>query len=212
MELEFVKVSGTGKGFRLKDISFKAENGFITGLVGENGAGKTTLFHLIMDEAAKYEGTILVDGKPLRENHKELLQHIGFVSEEQPFFMEKSALENEKLYAQVYRIFDEERFAAAMKQMGVSTGKVIGKMSRGEFLKFQVAFAIAHDTKLFLLDEVTAGMDPIFRKEFFKMLHDIIAGEDTAILMSTHIEEEIAQHMDYVGRLQEGKMVAFGEV
>lgn len=212
MELEFRKVSGTGKGFRLQDISFKAENGFITGLVGENGAGKTTLFHMIMDEAAKYEGTILVDSKPLRENRRELLQHIGFVSEEQPFFKEKSASENVKLYAQVYRTFDAEKFAGTMKQMGVPTGKVIGKMSRGEFLKFQVAFAVAHDTRLFLLDEVTAGMDPIFRKEFFKMLHEIIAGEDTAILMSTHIEEEITQHMDYVGRLQEGKMVAFGEV
>ena len=180
--------------------------------MGENGAGKTTLFRMIMDGNAKYEGTILVDGKPLRENHKELLQHIGFVSEEQQFFKEKSASENVKLYRCFYKTFDEGKFAEMMKRMGMSTGKVINRMSRGEFLKFQVAFAIAHDTKLFLLDEVTAGMDPIFRKEFFKMLHEIIAGEDAAILMSTHIEEEIAKHMDYVGRLQAGKLVSFGEV
>lgn len=212
MELEFKNVTGTGRGFRLRNISFSVPNGFITGLVGKNGAGKTTLFHYIMDEDAKYEGSILVDEKPLQEHYKESMYHIGFISEEQHFFKEKTALENIHFFSVFYPVFESNVFLDRMKQMELSIHKTVGKMSRGEFLKFQLAFALAHETKLFLLDEVTAGMDPIFRKEFFHMLHEVIAMEDTAILMSTHIEEELHTHMDYVVRMENGSLLSFEEV
>lgn len=209
MRAEFKNVTGQGKKFRLKNISFPVEDGFITGIVGKNGVGKTTLFHYIVDENAKYTGTILIDGKPLRENHKELMNRIGFISEEQQFLKEKTARENVKLFSVLYDRFSEEKFAEAMTCMGLSQSKTVGKMSRGEFIKFQLAFAMAHDTKLYLLDEATAGMDPVFKKDFFKMLHQIIAVEDTAILMSTHITEEVSIHMDYVVQLSDSSDIDY---
>lgn len=212
MELEFKDVSGKKKGFALKNISFTVQNGFITGLIGHNGAGKTTLFHYIMDEDAAYEGSILVDGKELAVEHTKAMNYIGFVSEEQVFFKDKTARENVELFRTLYEEFSVEIFTEQMKKMELSVNKTVGKMSRGEFLKFQMAFAMAHYAKLYLLDEVTAGMDPVFKKDFFRILHELMKEEDVAILMSTHIEEEIEIHMDYIAILEKGSLVSFEEV
>lgn len=210
MELEFQNINGMGQGLFLKDISFTVRDGFITGLVGKNGAGKTTLFSTVMNMDAKYRGTILVDGQSLRE-HRELRNRIGFISEEQSFFLDKTAKENGRLFSTMYDIFDEEKYAENLNRLEVPGGRTVGKMSRGEKIKMQMAFAIAHDAKLYLLDEVTAGMDPVFRKDFFKLLHELIAEEDVAILMSTHIEDEVRIHMDYVAVLDDGELLSFGE-
>ena len=212
MELEFEKVSGIGKKAFLKDISFCVQDGFITGLLGHNGAGKTTLFHTVLAENAKYEGLIKVDGQDIRGCREAVLSHIGFVSEEQQFFMDKTAMENAKLYAGVFECFDEAVFKEYMRKMGLSLNKVVGKMSRGEYLKFQLAFAMAHESKLFLLDEVTAGMDPVFKKDFFKLLHEIVEDENVAVLMSTHIKEEVDVQMDYIVTLEAGCVKEYKEV
>lgn len=84
-------------------------------------------------------------------------------------------------------------------------------MSRGELVKFQLAFAASHHPKLFLLDEATAGMDPVFRTDFYKFLHYLIAEEECSVILSTHIEEEIEKQLDYVGILDEGRFVSFKE-
>lgn len=215
MKIEFRNVTGKAKGnkkdFVLKDISFTAEDGFLTGITGKNGAGKTTLFHYIMDEGAEYEGTILVGDKVLADNFREIMNEVGFISDEQIFFFEKSAMENVNMLWPLYDSFSIKTFKEAMAEMGVSKGRKVGEMSRGEYLKFQLAFALAHESKVYLLDEVTAGMDPIFRKEFFKILHKILENEDVAILMSTHIEEEIEYQMDFVGVMEKGRMISFEE-
>ena len=111
-----------------------------------------------------------------------------------------------------YLDFDTELFHDVMKGMKLSSMKELKNMSRGEYLKFQLAFAIAHKSKLYLLDEITGGMDPIFRKELYQMLQEILMEEDTAIIMTTHIKEEIEMRMDYVGVMEEGTLVSFQEV
>ena len=78
-------------------------------------------------------------------------------------------------------------------------------------MKFQMAFAVAHHPKLYLLDEVTAGMDPVFRIDFFKLLHQVIENEEAAVLMTSHIESELKKQMDYIGILEHGTMAYFGE-
>jgi len=98
-----------------------------------------------------------------------------------------------------------------MDAMNLPADKIYGKMSRGERLKFQLAFAIAHRPSLYLLDEVTAGMDPVFRTEFFHVLQQLIAKERVCILMSSHLTAEIETRTDYVGVMEKGKLVLFGE-
>ena len=84
-------------------------------------------------------------------------------------------------------------------------------MSRGEMFKFQTAFAMAHKPALYLIDEATAGMDPVFRIDYFKMLQEIISEENASILMTSHIQDEIYRKMDFVGIMEGGRMVQFGD-
>ena len=209
--LEFEHVTGTRRKFHLDDINFSLPAGYLMGLAGKNGAGKTTLFDYIMNPKCRYTGTIRICGEDIRKDHVKARDVIGFVSEHNPFFENYSAMDNVKLLGHFYTTFDEDVFKNAMKKMELSTSKVVGKMSRGELMRFQVAFAMAHGTKLYLLDEATAGMDPVFRVDFFKILNEIIADEQASVLMATHLAEELEHKMDYIGVMDAGKLISFGE-
>ena len=209
--LEFKNVTGVSKGFNLKDISFNAPKGYITAIVGANGAGKSTLLNYIFDMKKHYSGEILYDGKDIRENFNEFRNITSFISDERRFFEENTASENAKLLSNFYDKWNQELFNKCMKELSVPKNTKLSKLSRGEYIKFQLALSVAHDTKLYLLDEATAGMDPVFRKDFYKFLHELIATEEVTILTVTHIEEDIYSHMDYVGTLKNGEIISFKE-
>lgn len=210
--LEFVNVTGKGKKFNLNNISFSAKEGFITGIIGPNGAGKTTLLSYVLKEKKNYTGSILYNGEDITNNHNEFRDILGYVSDEKCFFNEFTISENVNLLSPFYSIWGHDLFINLMKEMDLNTSKKIKNLSRGEYLRFQMAFAMAHHSKLYLLDEVTSGMDPVFRKDFFKLLHSLIASENVTIIMTTHIEDEINRHMDYCGCMENGKLKYFKEV
>ncbi|MBP3889035.1 MAG: ABC transporter ATP-binding protein [Cellulosilyticum sp.] len=212
MLLEFKEVTGRGKKFKLDHISFALEPGYMMGLAGKNGAGKTTLVRYILDEHYPYEGDILLDGRNIKEDRKQTLDEIGFISEENVFFEQFSITQNVELMGDFYSRWDSVLFEQCLKEMGLYVGQKVGNLSRGEYMKFQLAFAMAHKPKLYILDEATAGMDPIFRKEFFKFLRQTIMDEKASILMITHIEEELEEKMDYVGIMEQGRLVEFKSV
>ena len=114
-------------------------------------------------------------------------------------------------FGPLYDDWDDTRFFKAMQKMNLSPGKTVGKMSRGELFKFQTAFAVAHQPALYLIDEATAGMDPVFRIDYFKMLQEIIAEENASILMTSHIQDEIQRKMDFVGIMEDGKLGEAGK-
>lgn len=209
--LEFDHVTGKSRKFHLEDISFVLPAGYLMGLAGKNGAGKSTLLDYIMNPKQNYAGTIRFLGKDMRENRLECMEQIGLVSERNSFFEEYSAMQNATLLGKLYRQFDMERFSDAAKKMELSAGKIVGKMSRGERMRFQMAFAMAHDTRLYLLDEATAGLDPIFRHDFLHMIQEVIADERTSVLMVTHLSQELEQKADFVGIMEEGRLISFGE-
>lgn len=212
MLLEWENVSGRKSDFRLQNISFKLPAGYIMGLAGENGAGKTTFIDYMMNPKKRYHGTIKLDGVDIHDNHRKVLNDIGFVSENNMFFSDLSISVNSQMIGVFYEKWDKELFERVLREMNISVGKVVGSLSRGEFMKFQMAFALAHHPRLYLLDEVTAGMDPVFRIEFFKLLQDVIAREEASVLMTSHIKGEMERKMDYLGVLKKGKLIRFGEV
>ncbi len=209
--LSFEHVTGKGRKFHLEDISFEMMPGFIYGLTGKNGAGKTTLFQYIIKENARYEGRICVDGEDIIKNHAVIMNKVGLVSSDNSFFGECTCRQNAKILGAFYDEFSMEKFEAVMDKWKVSSGKVYRKMSQGEKYKFQLAFAIAHDPCLYLLDEVTAGMDPVFRREFFDMMRQLIKDEKASVLLTSHILSETEINTDYAGVLKEGRLIAFGE-
>lgn len=212
MILEFKNVTGKTKHFNLQNVSFALEPGFIMGLAGKNGAGKSTLIDYIMNSKQQYTGEILIEGVNIREKHYQMMNRIGFISDNNTgFLFDKTAKENMELFGPLYDEFDAKEFYKAMQKMNLSVGKTVGRMSRGELFKFQTAFAMAHKPALYLIDEATAGMDPVFRIDYFKMLQEIIAEENASILMTSHIQDEIQRKMDFVGVMDGGKLIEFGE-
>lgn len=196
--------------FVLSGIDFSVEEGYLVAVLGPNGAGKSTLFQTIMRPQKQDQGTILWNGRDIRREREWFLQQTAFLSEELVFAERITALENAKMFGIFYKDFEEPLFVTLMEQMGVSPRLKIGAMSRGQLIRFQLAFARARHAKLYLLDEPTAGMDPAFRIEFYQILREILM-EEATILMATHIQADVDRNCDYLLRLQEGRQIRFGE-
>lgn len=211
MILEFNHVTGTSKKYALQDINFSLEAGYIMGLAGKNGAGKSTLLDYIMNPRQQYTGEIKINGENIRDNHRYTMNKLGFISDNNSFLLDRTAEQNADILGVLYEEWDRGVFYTAMKKMDLSAKKTVGKMSRGEMFKFQTAFAMAHKPAVYLIDEATAGMDPVFRIDYFKMLQEIIADESASILMTSHIQDEIHRKMDFVGIMEGGKLVQFGD-
>ena len=209
--LEWKQVTGKGKKFHLSDISFTLEPGYLYGLMGRNGAGKTTLFRYMLEENIPYEGSILYNGRDIRKERSWFVGQTGYVSDDSSFFPMFTAGQNAGMMGPFYDAWEEARFEAAMERMGMKTDAVVGSMSRGEFIRFQLAFAYGHHAGLYLMDEATAGMDPVFRREFFSMVRGLLEDEEATILMTTHLQSDADRNMDYVGVLENGKLDGFRE-
>lgn len=209
--LTLENVTGKKRRFHLTDICFSLQPGYIYAVTGPNGAGKSTLLNYIATDGIRCKGRITFDGLDMREHYARAMQQIGVVSEEHVFLEDRTGRQNAQILGLLYDNFDMERFEAAMGQMQVSGGTTYRKMSRGERMKFQLAFAIAHGSRLYLMDEVTAGLDPVFRIEYFDMLRKLLRDEDCCVLMTSHNEAEITRQTDYVAVMQDGKLSAFEE-
>lgn len=197
--------------FRLEHISFALPEGYIMGLIGKNGAGKSTFFRTVMTENSRYTGKLLLNGKDMLGNHVEAMKLIGFISEDNQFLGARSLIQNGELLGKFYENFDMERFREVLSRFRLSISKNVYELSRGESMKFQLAFAMAHHPRLYLIDEATAGMDPVFRMDFYRILRHLLEEESCSVILSTHIREEITKELDYVGVLENGRLTSFGE-
>lgn len=205
--LEFQKVSLTWPDFALKDISFSLERGYIMGLVGYNGAGKTTLFNLMENKIRKYKGTILVDGFDCRTQESKVKDITAFISDEQPFFFEETAEWNANNLSPYYSSWDMKLFRRYLDRFEISRTTKIKDYSRGTYIKFQLAFAIAHHPLLYVMDEPTAGLDPVFRYDFLHIIQEIIAEEEASVLFSTHNTGDLDKIADYITMLGDGRII-----
>lgn len=205
--LKFQHVSLTWPDFSLKDISLSLDRGYIMGLVGYNGAGKTTLFRLIENQYKDYKGTILVDGFDCRTQESKVKDITAFISDEQQFFFEETATTNATIFSPYYSTWDMKLFHKYLNQFEISSSKKLKDYSRGSFIKFQLAFAIAHHPVLYVMDEPTAGLDPVFRYDFLRILQEIIAEEDASILLSTHNTGELDKIADFITMIENGRIL-----
>ncbi len=163
-----------------------------------------------MERQPDDKGEIYFQGMDIRKEKEWFLEKCAYIADDNRFFNKRSALENVELLGGFYDKMDKEIFKTYMKEMDIGCGKMVGAMSRGQFIRFQIAFARAHHASLYLLDEATAGMDPVFRREFYHVLRQILT-EDATIIMTTHIQSDIDKNMDYICRLEQGKMISFQE-
>lgn len=193
------------KEFLLKSVSLTIKPGYLTGLIGVNGAGKTTLINIISGLDTDFEGKVNINGIDIKKNTSEAKQEIGLISEKLSFFMDKTAYENGVLLGEYFNNWSMEDYYIWLDKMNIPKGQPLYQFSKGMKMKFQVSFAMAHSPKFLLLDEPTAGFDPVFRKDFLNMLQDIL-NQDIGILMSTHITSDLDKIADYIILLDNGEI------
>jgi ABC-2 type transport system ATP-binding protein len=192
--------------FQFDHISFELEEGYIMGVIGVNGAGKSTLLKALMGSVSIPKQTdIWIDGISIRENPKDAKQKLAFVLTDCPFAMNLTVSENMQLFAPLYDTWDEKKFAHWMRQFGLDEKQRIGKLSKGQQMKFQLAFALSYEAKIYFMDEPSANLDVEFREEFYQIMREIVAEGDKSILYVTQLVEELDGLADYILWMDKGK-------
>lgn len=194
------------KDFTLDDLSFQLESGYLTALIGPNGAGKTTLFGCISGTLQGFSGDAYINDISLKNSPSLYKEQIGYVSESLSFFMEKSILENGEMLGSYFSNWSIEDYYYYLDQMYLAPTKQVYQLSKGEYMKMQFCFALAHRPQFLFLDEPMAGFDPVFRRDFLAILQELLE-KDIGILLSTHITEDLDKLADYVIVLKDGKIV-----
>lgn len=186
------------KKFSMSPVNMELPKGYIIGIQGPNGAGKSTLLKMILGNFKKMQGTIEVNGMDVRKDRRALLEKTGVISGERVFFEDQDALKNEAYFSVYYPDWDGEEYRRMLKKLGIPTSRTIHALSAGERIKFQLAFSAAYRPRLLVLDEPTAGLDPVFRDDFLKILQDFVADYETTVLLATHLDEDLDKVADYI--------------
>jgi ABC-2 type transport system ATP-binding protein len=195
------------KGFALEDVGFAVPRGYITGLIGPNGAGKTTIIKLIMNLVRRDAGEVRVLGLDNIRDEAGIKARVGFVYDA-PRFPEDLPLGTiASAVAAFYDRWDEARFRALLEEFLLSPRQVFRKLSHGMKMKFSLALALAHDADLILMDEPTAGLDPVFRFELLNKLQALIQSERKTVLFSSHITTDLERVADFVTFIHKGRIV-----
>lgn len=205
-----VEISGLVKRYKeftLGPVSFQLPGGTILGLIGENGAGKTTLLKSMLGISNPTKGKVQLLGTTPDATK----QDIGVVLDDCFFYTELRPKDAGAVLSHVYRDWDNALYEAYLKKFDLPEKRIIKEFSRGMRMKLSLACALAHKPKLLVLDEATAGLDPVVRDEILDDLLGFVSDEDHAILISSHITSDLEKVADYIVYLHQGMILLQGE-
>ncbi|MCM1224948.1 MAG: ATP-binding cassette domain-containing protein, partial [Lachnospiraceae bacterium] len=148
--LELESVTKHLNTFCLKNLSLSLPAGYIMGLIGENGAGKTTLIRLIAGLYSADQGSIRLNGMEYGESEEAVKQEIGVVLHGELFDANAALIQNARRYGRFYRRYDEALLEEYLYRFGLAEKQKYGRLSKGEKLKFALAFALSHKPGLLL--------------------------------------------------------------
>ncbi|WP_449241697.1 ABC transporter ATP-binding protein [Desulfoscipio gibsoniae] len=205
--LEVKNIRKNFKGFSLKDISFTMEKGCIMGFIGPNGAGKSTTIKLILNLLKKDGGVINVFGLDNLKHEIEIKNKIGFVFDENHFYEELTIREMSKIIAPLYKDWDNHAFAKYLADFDLPLQKKIKDLSKGMKMKYSLAVALSHHPDLLIMDEPSAGLDPVARNELLEILTYIMQDENKGVFLSTHITSDLDKIADYITFINDGQII-----
>jgi ABC-2 type transport system ATP-binding protein len=198
----------------LDNVSLELGQGTLTALVGPDGAGKTTLIRLITGLMSPGSGTLRVLGLDLPAKAALVQTLIGYMPQKFGLYEDLSVQDNLDLYADLHGVGKVERKARyeqllSMTALGPFTKRLAGRLSGGMKQKLGLACTLIRMPKLLVLDEPTVGVDPLSRRELWKLIDTLVASERLTVIVSTAYMDE-AEHCGSVIVLRGGKVVARG--
>lgn len=215
--LEVQNLSYSTKTFSMENVSFSLDDGYLMTLLGRNGAGKTTLFDLVYGRIEPLSGKVLwndIDVTGMKAI--DILYHdeVAYVGGRSWCIDGIGAGENIKLLSCLYSRWDQKHFDEMLEMMEFTKEEYTTKfeeLSTGKQMQLQLAFALARHPKLLLLDEPMANLDPVVKTDIWELLIRTIEKENISIIISTHLVEEVNDITDYIGLLDNGRLVKFGD-
>jgi ABC-2 type transport system ATP-binding protein len=178
----------------LDGLNFSVEHGEIFGLMGPDGAGKTTCLRILCGLMRPTSGKALVLGKDVTRDPEAIKDQIGYMAQPAKLYEDLTVKENIELYADLYQV-PRDRYGQRMKRLlefsGLApfTDRLFRDLSGGMKQKVGLSCALIHTPKVLFLDEPTNGVDPVSRRDFWKILYELHREKVTILVASTYLDE-----------------------
>lgn len=209
MKLEFNQVVKKYDGFML-DCTMTVEEGCVTGLIGRNGAGKSTAFKAALGLIRLDGGTVTLDGKDVASLAAKEKEKIGVVLSDSGFSSYLAVKDVVCIMKGMYKNFRKEEFLERCKRFGLPLDKQIKEFSTGMKAKLKVLVAMSYGAKLLILDEPTAGLDPVGREEILGELKELNEVQGITIVLVSHSMEDVARYAKRMIVMNHGKVLFDG--
>lgn len=196
-----------GKKVVLDDLNLSVPQGSVFAFLGRNGAGKTTTIQILLNLLDRTSGEVGVLGLDPRKQDLELKKRIGYVAENQQMYPWMNVEQLCWFCKGFLPTWDDALEASLIKEMELPTKTKMRDMSRGTQAKVALLLAMAHRPELLILDEPTAGLDVLVRREFLEGVIDLIQQEGRTVFFSTHLVHEVERIADWVGVIDEGHLL-----
>lgn len=198
--------------FSLRDVTLAVEPGQIVGFVGANGAGKTTTIRAALGLIKLDAGEVRLFGQHCGadapdELQRRLRSRVGLVLDTCLFPSTLKVGQIEALAGPAYPMWNREAFAGFIDRFGLDPKTKVKDLSRGMGMKLQLACALSHNAKLLVLDEATAGLDPMAREELLDELLAFVADGQHSVLLSSHITSDLDRTADRVICIDNGSII-----
>ena len=217
MEEYAIQVEGMTKRFgervAVNAVSLSVRRGEICGFLGPNGSGKTTFIRMLCGLLRADQGRGHCLGYDVITESDQIKRHVGYMTQKFSFYEDLSIEENLDFVARMYAIPNRGRAVAeTLDRLGLAHRKrqLAGQLSGGWKQRLALAACMIHNPQLLLLDEPTAGVDPLARREFWEEIHQL-ASQGLTFLISTHYMDE-AERCHRLSFISQGKLLADGSV
>jgi len=207
LALSFEGVSRAfGRKVALEDVSLRVEPGSVLGLVGSNGAGKTTALRLAHGFLYPDAGRIRTLGLDPAKDGREVRTRVSLLSEESSLYPWMRISEIVRFAAAIHPRFDRDHAENLRKRLDLDPHAKIGTLSRGTRAKVALVLAVAARPDLLLLDDPTAGLDPLVRREVLEGILDAVPAEGGAVVYASHLVHDVERVADRIAVMDRGRI------